>query len=82
MKAQQSDTGIIVMLADKGNKMVVIENLEYSEKLANLVGSQYKLKQDVTLKTERKLSKILNKKRDHFNNTEGKQLNQLCNKLL
>lgn len=55
INALQIDTSIIILLTDKGNTSMV---MEYSEKLASLVvnGSYSKVKKNLTLKTERKLS--------------------------
>lgn len=51
--------------ADNINASMVMDKLEYSEKLASLVGNgKYKkVKKDLILKTERKLSLILTKTR-------------------
>ena len=66
LKSLQDDDSIIILPADKGNATVVMDRLEYSNKLADLIGNggYSKVKKDPTLKTERKLSRILNKNRD------------------
>lgn len=58
INALQIDTSIIILPSDKGNTSMVMDKLEYSEKLASLVvnGSYSKVKKKLTLKTERKLS--------------------------
>ena len=49
---------IIILPADKGNATVVMDRVEYSKKLADLIGNggYCKVKKDPTLKTEKKLS--------------------------
>lgn len=68
MKSLQSDTSVIMLPADKGNVMVVIDKLEYSGKLTKLVGdgSYSKSTKEPTVKTERNLSQILNMNNDYF----------------
>ena len=63
LKSLQDDDSIIILPADKGNATLVMDRVEYSNKLADLVdnGGYSKVKKDPTLKTERKLSQILGK---------------------
>ena len=39
LKSLQSDTNIIILPADKGNAIVVIDKVEYSNKLAYFIGN-------------------------------------------
>ena len=66
IKSLQVDNRIIILPADKSNATVVMDWVEYSSKLADLIGNGgfCKVKKDPTLKTERKLSQILSKKKD------------------
>ena len=52
---------IIILLADKGSTTMVIDKMEYSNKFADLIGNgEYcKVKRNLALKTEGKLSQIL-----------------------
>lgn len=53
----------MILSVDKGSASVVMENLEYSEILASRFedGSESKIKKDLTLQLNRKLSHSLNK---------------------
>ena len=66
IKSLQDDNNIIILPEDKGNATVVLDRVEYSNKLADLIGNggYCKVKKDPTLKTERKLSQILGKNKD------------------
>ena len=77
-KSLQGDNSIIILPADKGNATVVTDRVEYSNKLADLIGnsSYCKVKKDPTLKTERKLSQVLGKNKDLIPQTKYKQLIQ------
>ena len=48
----QDDNSIIILPADKGNATVVMDRVEYSNKLADLIGNggYCKVKKDPTLK--------------------------------
>lgn len=50
IKTLQKDTSIIILLADKGNAKVMMDNFKYSDKLANRlgVGSYAKVKKNPT----------------------------------
>ena len=63
LKSLQNDNSIIILTANKGNATVVMDRVEYSNKFADLIskGGYCKVKKNPTLKTERKLSKILAK---------------------
>ena len=63
LKSLQDDNSIIILPADKGNATVAMGRVEYSNKLADLIGNggYCKVKKDPTQKTERKLSQILGK---------------------
>ena len=75
LKSLQNDDSIIILPADKGNVTVVMDRVEYSNKLAHLVdnGGYSKVKKDPTLKTERKLSLILGKNKDLMPQTKHRQ---------
>ena len=66
LKSLQEDNNTIILPAGKGNATVVMNWVEYSKKLVDLIGNggNCKVKKDPTLKTERKLSKILGKNKD------------------
>ena len=66
IKSLQGDNSIIILPADKGNATVVMDRVEYSNKLADLMGNggHCKAKKDPPVKTERKLSHILGKNKD------------------
>ena len=83
LKSLQDDDSIIILPADKGNATVVMDRLEYSNKLTDLIGNggYSKIKKDPTLKTERKLSKILGKNKDLIPQTKYRQLIQHYSKL-
>ena len=83
LKSLQDDDSIIILPADKGNATVVMDRLEYSNKLADLIGNggYSKVKKDPTLKTERKLSQILGKNKDLIPQTKYRQLIQHYSKL-
>ena len=80
-KSLQSDENIVIQPADKGNATVIMDKVEYSNKLADLIsnGRYCKVKKNPTLKTERKLSQILSKNKDLI--AQMKQLTQLYSKL-
>ena len=56
LKSLQDDNNIIILPADKCNATVVMDRVEYSNKLADLIGNggYCKVKKDPTLKTEKK----------------------------
>ena len=83
VKSLQDDNNIIILPADKGNTTVVMDRVEYSNKLADLIGNggYCKVKKDPTLKTERKLSQILGKNKDLIPQTKYRQLIQHYSKL-
>ena len=83
VKSLQSDESIAVLPADKSNATVVMDKVEYSNKLADQIGNggYCKIKKDSILKMERKLSKILSKNKDHIPQTKYRQLTQYDNKL-
>ena len=66
IKSLLVDNNITILPADKGNVTVVMDRVEYSNKLANLIGNggYCKVKKDPTLRTKRKLSQILSKNKD------------------
>ena len=66
LKSLQDDSTIIILPAAKGNATVVKDRVEYSNKLADLIGNRgyCKVKKEPTLKTEGKLSQILGKNHD------------------
>ena len=76
LKSLQDDNSIIILPADKGNVTMVMDRVEYSKKLVDLIGNggYYKVKKDLTLKTERKLSQILGKNKDLIPQTKYRQL--------
>ena len=78
LKSLQYDNSIIILPADKGNATVAMDRVEYSNKLADLIGNggYCKVKKDPTLKTERKLSQILGKNKDLIPQTKYRQLIQ------
>ena len=78
-----SNSRIIKLPADKGNATVVIDRVEYSKNLADLIGNDgyCKVKKDPTLKTERKLLQILGKNKDLIPKTKYRQLIQHHSKL-
>ena len=83
IKLLQDDNSIIILPADKSNATVVMDRVEYSNKLVDLIGnSDYcKLKKDPTLKMERKLSQILSKNKYLILQTKYRQLIQHYSKL-
>ena len=83
LKSLQDDNSVIILPVDKGNATVVMDRVEYSNKLADLIGNgRYcKVKKDPTLKTERKLSQILGKNKDLTPQTKYRQLIQHYSKL-
>ena len=83
LKSPQDDDSIIILPADKGNATVVMDRVEYSDKLADWIdNSGYrKVKKDPALKTERKLSQILGKNKDLTPQTIHRQLIQHYSKL-
>ena len=78
LKSRQDDNSIIILPADKGNTTMVIDRVEYSNKLADLIssGGYCKVKKYPTLKTERKLSQTLGKNKDLIPQTKYRQLIQ------
>ena len=62
---------------------MIMDRVEYSNKLANLIGNggYCKVKKDSTLKTEKKLSQILGKNKDLILQTKYRQLIQHHSKL-
>ena len=83
LKSLQDDNSIIILPADKGNATMVMDRVEYSNKLADLIGNggYCKEKKDPTLKMERKLSQILGKNKDLIPQTKYRQLIQHYSKL-
>lgn len=83
IKTLQSDTSIIILPADKDDDSVAINKLKYPTKLASVHkdGSYSKIKKNLTLKTETKLSQILNKNNDYFAVDKYRQLTQYYSKL-
>ena len=82
-KSLQDDNRIIILPADKGNATVVMDRVEYTNKLADLIsnGGYCKVKKDLTLKMERKMSLILGKNKDLIPQTKYKQLIQHYSKV-
>ena len=70
LKSLQSDENIIILPAYKGSTTVVMDKVEYSNKLSDLIGKggNCKVKNDPTLKTKRKLSQIHRKNKYHNTN--------------
>ena len=66
IKSLQRDKNIIILSADKGIAIVVMDKAEYSNKMADLIasGGYCKVKRKSILKTEMKLSQILNKNKE------------------
>ena len=83
IKSPRCDENIIILPANKGNATVVMEKVEYSNKLADLIGScgYCKVKKYPTLKTERKLSQILGKNEDLIPHMKFRQIMEHCSKL-
>ena len=83
IKSLQDDNVIIILPADKGNATMVMDRVECSNKLVDLIGScgYSKVKKDPTLKMERKLSQILGKNEDLIPQTKYRQLIQHYSKL-
>ena len=83
IKSLQRDENIIILPADKGNATVVMDKVEYSNKLADLIsnGGYCKVKKNPILKTERKLSQILSKNKDSIPQKKYRQLVQHYSKL-
>ena len=83
IKSLQDDKSIIILPADKCNASVAMDRLDYSNKLADLIGSggYCKVKKDPTLKMERKLSQILGKNKDLIPQTKYRELIQHYSKL-
>ena len=83
LKSQEDDNSIIIFPADNGDATVVMDRMEYSNKLADLIsnGGYCKVKKDLTLKTERKLSQILGKNQDLIPQTKYRQLIQYYSNL-
>ena len=80
IKSQQDDENIIKLPVDKGNANMVMNKVEYSNKLADLSdNSDYcKVKKDPTLKMKRK---ILSKSKDFIPQMKYRQLMQHYSKL-
>ena len=78
LKSLQDGNYIIILPADKGNTTLVMERVEYSNKLADLIGNggYCKVKKNPILKMERKLSQILGKNKDLIPQTKYRQLIQ------
>ena len=68
---------------DKGNATVVMDEVEYSKKLVDLIGNDNycKVKKDPTLKMKRKLSQILSRNKDLIPQIKYRQLTQHYSKL-
>ena len=83
IKLLQDDNNIIILPADKGNATVVMDRVECSNKLVDLIGNggYYKVKKYPTLKTERKLSQILRKNKDLIPQIKYRPLTQHDSKL-
>ena len=83
LKSLQDDNSIIILPADKGNATVVMDRVEYFNKLADMIGNggYCKVKKDLILKMERKLSHILGKNKDLIPQTKYRQLIQHYSKL-
>ena len=83
IKSLQCDESIIILPADKGNTTVVMDRVEYSNKLADLIenGGYCKVKKNPNLKTKRKLSQILSKNKDLIPQRKYRQLIQHYSKL-
>ena len=83
LQSLQDDNSIIIPPADKSNATVVKDRVEYSNKLVDLIGNggYSKVKKDLTLKTEKKLSQILGKNKDLIPQTKYRQLIQHYSKL-
>ena len=78
LKSLEADKSIIILPADKGNAVVVIDRVEYSNKLADLICNvgYCKVKKDPIPKTGSKLSQILGKNKDLIPQTKYRQLIQ------
>ena len=83
LKSLQDNDSIIIFPADKGDAAMVMERMEYSNNLADLIGNggYYKVKKDPAIKTGRKLSQILGKNKDLIPQTKYRQLIQHYSKL-
>ena len=81
LKSLKEDNSTIILPADKGNATVIMDRVEYSNKLADLIGNSAKVKKDHTLKTERNLSQILGKNKYLIPQTKYGQLIQYDSKL-
>ena len=79
----QRNENIIILPADKGNSTAVMDKMDYTKKLEDLIsnGSYSKEKKDPTTKMECKLSQILIKNKDHFAPKMYRQLLQHYTKL-
>ena len=64
IKSLRDDNSIVILPTDKGNATMVMDRVEYSNKLADLIGNggYCKVKKDPTLKMEK--SQILGKNKD------------------
>ena len=76
IKSLQHDKNFILLPADKGNVTIVMDKVQYSNKLADLIasGGYCNVKKNPMLKTERKLSQILNKNKDLIPQKKYRQL--------
>ena len=78
LKLLQDYNSIIILPADKGNATVVMDRVEYTNKLTDLTGNggYCKVKKDPTLKMERKQSQIRGKNKDLIPQIKYRQLIQ------
>ena len=83
IKSLQDNNNIIILPADKGNATLVMDRVEYSNKLPDLIGNDgyCKVKKNPTLKMERKLSQVLGKNKDLIPQAKYRQLIQHYSKL-
>ena len=83
IKWLQADENIIIQPADKGNATVVMDKVEYSNKLTDLIasGGYCKVKMDPTFKTKKKLSQNLCKNKDLTPQMKYRQFMQHYRKL-
>ena len=76
IKPLQDDDNNIILPVGEGNATVVMDRVEYFNKLEGLIGDYSKVKKDPTLKTERKLSQILSSNKDLIPQIKYRQLTQ------
>ena len=83
IKSLQDDNNIIILPADKGNTIVVVDRVLYSNKLPDLSDNDgyCKVKKDQILKTERKRLQILSKNKYLIPQIKYRQLTQHYSKL-